>query len=171
VLGGLAQRLKLREVARDTVLNGVVGTTLVPPPLRVALLRRLGFALGRGVSIRAGCFFGGRVAIGDGSFVNYGCFFDASAPISVGSGCRLGMGVTLATSTHELGPATARAGRVTASPISIGDGCWLGAKATVLPGVTIGNGVVVAAGAVVTDDCEPNGLYGGVPARLIKRLE
>jgi maltose O-acetyltransferase len=52
--------------------------------------------------------------------------------------------------------------------VEIGDRVWLGARAMVLPGVTVGDGCVVAAGAVVTRDCEPDGVYAGVPARRIR---
>ena len=53
----------------------------------------------------------------------------------------------------------------------IGNDVWIGGNVTILPGVTIGNNVVVAAGAVVTKDLEDNALYGGVPARKIKDIE
>jgi maltose O-acetyltransferase len=56
-------------------------------------------------------------------------------------------------------------------PVTIEDGCWIGANATVLPGVRIAGGTVIAAGAVVTRDCEPNSLYAGVPATRIKALD
>jgi maltose O-acetyltransferase len=52
--------------------------------------------------------------------------------------------------------------------VRIGDRCWIGARATILPGVSIGDGTVVAAGAVVTKDCEPDALYAGVPARRLR---
>jgi maltose O-acetyltransferase len=55
--------------------------------------------------------------------------------------------------------------------VFIGNGVWVGVNATILPGITIGDGCVIAAGAVVTSDCEPNCLYGGVPAKIIKRLD
>lgn len=52
----------------------------------------------------------------------------------------------------------------------IENGCWIGANVTVLPGVTIKSGTIVAAGAVVVRDCEGNCIYGGVPAKKIKNL-
>lgn len=56
-------------------------------------------------------------------------------------------------------------------PITIGDDVWIGGHSTILPGVTIGNGAIVAAGAVVTKDVEPNTVVGGVPAKVIKKIE
>ena len=65
--------------------------------------------------------------------------------------------------------------RLTASnagmPITIGNDVWIGGNSTILPGVTIGDGAVVAAGAVVTKDVEPNTIVGGVPAKVIKKIE
>ena len=60
--------------------------------------------------------------------------------------------------------------RTFAKPIIIDDGCWIGANATIIGGVTIGEGAVVAAGAVVTKDVEPYTMVGGVPAKIIKEL-
>lgn len=58
----------------------------------------------------------------------------------------------------------------TALPVTIGNDVWIGGKATILPGVTIGDNVVVAAGAVVTKDVPANTIVAGVPARVIKEL-
>ncbi len=57
------------------------------------------------------------------------------------------------------------------APIHIGKNVWIGANATVLAGVTIGDGAVVAAGAVVTKDVEPNTIVGGIPCKVIKKIE
>jgi maltose O-acetyltransferase len=58
-----------------------------------------------------------------------------------------------------------------AAPVRIGNDVWIGGNVTILPGVTIGNNVVVAAGAVVTKDVPDNSLVGGVPARIIREIE
>lgn len=108
--------------------------------------------------------------IGQGTFVNYGCMFNTTAPITLGQNCDIGMNVLFVTSSHELGPAERRAGAATADPIEIGDGTWIGANAVILPGVTVGAGCVIAAGAVVVRDCDANGLYAGVPARKVRSL-
>jgi maltose O-acetyltransferase len=53
-------------------------------------------------------------------------------------------------------------------PVRVSDRCWLGARATILPGVTIGEGTIIGAGAVVTKDCKPGAVYVGVPARRLR---
>ncbi|WP_228373270.1 acyltransferase [Demequina silvatica] len=80
------------------------------------------------------------------------------------------MGVSFITATHEIADSSCRGGRVVSAPVTIEDGCWIGANVTILPGVTVGAGSVIAAGAVVVSTLAPNGLYGGVPARLIREL-
>lgn len=57
-----------------------------------------------------------------------------------------------------------------AKPITIESDCWVGARAVILPGVRIGRGTTVGAGAIVIKDVEPESLVGGVPAKLIKKL-
>ena len=74
----------------------------------------------------------------------------------------------IATLNHNMDPA--RRANLLPAPVRIGDDAWLGANVTVLPGVTIGNGAVVAAGAVVSRDVEENTVVGGVPARVLRRL-
>ncbi len=151
-------------------MNSVLASRLVPRRHRARLLRRTGLEVGDAL-ISADVFVGSpRVTIGDRTFVNEQVLLDALAPITLGDDVSLAHRVAILTSTHEPGPATARAGELTAAPVTVEDGCWLGAGATVLPGVTIGRGCVVAAGAVVAEDCAPHGLYAGVPARRRRDL-
>lgn len=82
------------------------------------------------------------------------------------------MDVCICTGTHQLEPhLREETGGSFALPIRIEDDCWLGARATILPGVTIGRGSTVVAGAVVTKDVEPFCVVGGVPAKVIKKLK
>lgn len=143
--------------------------------MRRLLLLGRGAKLGREVRLAGGTkFFGyGRLSIGEATWIGpYGLFFThPEAPITIGARCDIAPEVCFITGTHEPGDSYRRAGLGVARPILVGDGCWLGTRVTVLAGVSIGDGAIVAAGAVVAGDVEPNTLVGGVPARLIRRLD
>lgn len=72
--------------------------------------------------------------------------------------------------THELGESNNRAGKAYAKNIIVGQGTWIGANVTILPNVKIGKGCVIAAGSVLTKDCEDNCMYAGVPAKIVRKL-
>lgn len=164
-------RRALRVILRDLKLNVLLGSPLLPTKVRRIGLRTMGVHLGAWAQVRPRCFFGGTdISIGSEAIIGYGCFLDNAAPISIGTRSGLGMEVMLCTGTHEIGGPGQRVGVAYSRPIVIGDGCWLGTRSVVLPGVTIGNGCVISAGAVVSSDCEPNGLYAGVPARRVREL-
>jgi maltose O-acetyltransferase len=144
--------------------------------VRALGLRLAGFKIGHG-TIMAGMptVNGGRnlykmLRIGSGCWFNVGCVLDLGAPISIGNKVSLGQGVVVLTGTHEMGLSSQRAGRLYTRPVSIGDGAWLGARCTIFPGVQIGAGAVVAAGAVVTQNVPANMVVAGVPAHIVKRL-
>lgn len=75
------------------------------------------------------------------------------------------------TAKHSIGGPEMRAGGGRPEPVVIGDGTWIGAGAIILPGLNVGAGCIIASSAVVTKDCEPNGLYAGVPARRIRDVD
>jgi acetyltransferase-like isoleucine patch superfamily enzyme len=144
--------------------------------LRGLVLRGLGYRIGRGsIFFSLPTFIGGpglhkRLEIGEGAFFNAKCFLDLAAPITIGARVTVGPEVMLITGAHKIGPPHFRSGELDPHPIVIGDGVWLGARCLVLPGVTIGCGAVVAAGAVVTKDVPPNALVGGIPAKVFRML-
>lgn len=94
-----------------------------------------------------------------------------SAKIQIGDNVRIAMDVSFICISHEIGPSSRRAAADTYKDITVGDGVWIGAKATILQGVNIGSGTIIGAGSLVLNDCEPDCLYAGVPAKLIKRLD
>jgi acetyltransferase-like isoleucine patch superfamily enzyme len=159
-------------------LRGVLASTLVASPvwsprMRARLLGLLGVRLSGGARINPGIRFIGGVdglVVGRGAFINTDVTIGANADVVLGERVHLGPGVSLLPTIHQIGPHEQRAGATAGLPIRIGDGSWLGAGVTVLGGVTVGDGCVVAAGAVVHVDTEPDAVYGGVPARLIRRL-
>jgi maltose O-acetyltransferase len=74
------------------------------------------------------------------------------------------------TNSHRIAASGRRAGALDARPVTIEAGAWLSTRCTILPGVTVGRGAVVAAGAVVTTAVPANVLVGGVPAQIIREL-
>lgn len=140
-----------------------------PLALRRTLLRLGGVRLGPVVWGLEHCWFESeRVSIGAGSGVNAGCWFEGHGRIVIGRDCFVGPEVMIVTSIHEIDAAGQVAREPAYREVRVGDRCWLGARATVMPGVTIGEGTVIGAGAVVTRDCEPGAVYVGVPARRVR---
>lgn len=113
--------------------------------------------------------YGWNITVGRNVFINTGCRFQDQGGIVLGNGALIGHNVVLATLNHDEDPAKRHI--VHPAPIVLGKNVWIGANATVVPGVTIGDGAIVAAGAVVTRDVPPNTVVGGIPARVIKKIE
>jgi len=112
---------------------------------------------------------GKNISIGKNVFINSGCRFQDQGGIHIGDGVLIGHNAVLATLNHDMNPQ--KRGNLYPAPIIIGKNVWIGANATVLPGVSIGDGAVIAAGAVVTKDVPANVVVGGVPAKMIKQIE
>ena len=110
--------------------------------------------------------FGKNITIGKDVFINSGCHFQDQGGIEIGDGTLIGHNVVLATINHDLNPKENRKNHY--APIKIGAHVWIGSNATILPGVTIGDWAVVAAGAVVTQDVPTMTVVGGVPAKVLK---
>lgn len=102
-------------------------------------------------------------------FIGRGSILDLTGDLSVGERTLIAPGCFLTDHNHGIKPSLPIASQpVVDGPIRIGADCWLGAHAIVLPFVTIGDGAVVAAGAVVTKDVEPYSIVAGVPARFLR---
>lgn len=112
--------------------------------------------------------FGKNIHVGKNVFINSGCHFQDQGGVTIGDGSLIGHNVVLATVNHDFDPA--RRGDNLPAPIVIGKNVWIGSNATILPGIAIGDGAVVAAGAVVTKDVPPMTVVGGVPVKIIKKI-
>lgn len=113
--------------------------------------------------------FGKNIHVGENVFINACCHFQDHGGVTLGDGCQIGHNVVFATLNHGLEPADR--GTTYPAPIVLGCNVWVGSNATILQGVTIGDNAVVAAGAVVSRDVPANTIVGGVPARIIKRID
>lgn len=110
---------------------------------------------------------GKNITIGKNVFINAGCKLQDQGGITIGDGALIGHNVVMATLNHDMAPERRR--DLHPAPIVIGKNVWIGANATILPGVAIGNGAIVAAGAVVNKNVPANTVVGGVPAKVIRR--
>jgi maltose O-acetyltransferase len=140
----------------------------VAPNLRTQALRAAGFRIGRASVFWGRPHFHGtgdiarRLTIGTDSGFNAGCVFDLEDTVTIGNRVAVGHRVMFLTRDHDPGTVAQRAGAVRRAPIVVEDGAWIGARATVLPGVTIGAGAVIGAGVAVTHDVPPHTLVSGV---------
>ncbi len=107
--------------------------------------------------------FGNRVDIGENVVIRGG------GGVSFGNDVLVAAGAAIMSQGHPIVPP--RWGCVISKPVRIGNDVWIGANATILPGVTIGDGSIVAAGAVVTHDVPSFSIVAGVPARVIRTIE
>jgi maltose O-acetyltransferase len=161
----------IRRLPFNMLANDLAARAWVPRGARVRLLKALGLDIGD-VSVGHGVYFKtAKIEIGDGSFINDGCYVENEEQISLGRRVHIGPGCRILTSSHHIGSYECRAGELFARPVTIGDGVWLGANVLVMPGVTIGQSIVVAAGSVVTSSIAEAGVYGGLPARCMRRFD
>jgi len=129
----------------------------------------MGVRIGRSSSIAMDCFLTGfatgwSIRLGDNSAVNRRCYLDGRRGIEIGNNVNVSPEVYIVTFTHDpQSPTFACKG----APVVIDDHAWIGARAVLMPGVHVGEGAVVGAGAVVTHDVAPYSIVGGVPARPI----
>jgi acetyltransferase-like isoleucine patch superfamily enzyme len=113
-----------------------------------------------------------KIVIGDRNYFNRNLMIDSCNYIEIGSNNMFGPDIYITDSNHTFGFGIApNKNPMKKGKVKIGDYCWIGAKAIILKDVNLGNYCVVAAGAVVTKSFPDGSLIGGVPARLIRKLE
>ncbi len=123
--------------------------------------------LGRYSSIHMGVFINkNNIVIGENCAINRKCYLDGRGGIYIGDNVSISPEVQLITADHDI---DSEYFEYNERPIYINDYVWIGTRAIILPGVTIGKGSVIAAGSVVTKDVPPYCVYGGVPAKYIKK--
>lgn len=117
------------------------------------------------------CDNGKNIHVGEDFLTNYNVIILDIAKVTIGDYCMIGPNTLITTVGHPLNEKGRREKMAKGEPVTIGNDVWIGGNCTILPGVTIGNNVVIAAGAVVPKDVPDNCIVGGVPAKVIKELE
>lgn len=116
------------------------------------------------------CDYGCNISIGEDFFANFNLTILDEARVTIGDNVFIGPNVSIYTACHPLDPDKRNTGVEWAEPVTIGNSVWIGGGATILPGVTVGDCAVIAAGAVVTRDVAPRTVVGGNSAKIIKNL-
>ena len=147
-------------------------TSIADLQVRTKLLKSLFGSTGKNIHIESifNCDYGSNIHVGENFYVNFACVILDVAEIRIGDNCMIAPQVGIYTATHPLDPIERISGLELAKPITIGDNCWIGGQATINPGVTLGDNVVVASGAVVTKSFGSNIVIGGNPAKVIKQI-
>ena len=142
------------QAARDALVNEIFGAVgegvFIEPPLHVA--------------------YGSQTTLGDHVYANFGLTLIDDGPVRVGDNVMFGPHVTITATGHPVHPDLRREGPQFSASVTIEDDVWIGGQVTILPGVTIGRGSVIAAGAVVTASVPSMVVAGGVPARVLRRI-
>lgn len=113
--------------------------------------------------------FGRHINIGKRVFINHACSLLDMGGITIEDDVQIGPKVNIITENHPIDPSQRKS--LDLKPVVIKKNAWIGAAATILPGVTVGENAIVAAGAVVNKDVAANTIVGGIPARLIKTID
>ncbi len=148
---------------------------------REQILREILGEMGEGLRIQGPIAFhyGKHTKIGKRFFANFNFTVQDDGEVTIGDDCNFGPNVTIVTPVHPMVPEERRALKSPegkdahlcwAKPVHIGNDCWLGANVVVCPGVTIGDGCVIGAGAVVTRDVPPRSFAAGNPCRVIREI-
>lgn len=184
-----SNRRKVANLARDyrhtahtrlALVNLMCG---VFPPLfaghwRARLYRLIGFKIDRNVSILGNInVITGRsdlhskLSVGENTVIASHVTINLDDQVKIGRDVAISPYVVIYTGSHRIGPGSRRClPEVVASPVTIEDGAWIGLQATILPGVTIGRGSIVAAGSVVFGDVPPHSYTRGNPATVTRQL-
>ena len=151
----------------DLELLLVTWIGLVPSHLlRLFFYTLAGVKIGRGSRIHIGArfFYPANIKIGEGTIIGDNIFLDGREKLIIGNHVDIASGVMIYNSEHDINSEDFPA---ISAPVEIGDFVFIGPRAIILPGVKIGRGAVVAAGAVVTKDVTEDAIVGGVPAEVI----
>ena len=151
---------------KDYLCNHVI-SRMPNPGLRMRVYRRLGIRVGAQSTILMSTEMhrAEDLVIGNNTVINQHCLLDGRGGLRIGSNVNISSHVLLVAGSHDIHDGVDFAG--SAFPITIDDYAWLCTRCTVLQGVTVGRGAVVAAGAVVTKSVAPYTVVAGVPARKI----
>jgi len=166
------QGYKMRDASYATKkLLIQINNSSDPAEIRILLSQITNSEIDESVAVFTPLFinYGKHTKIGKNVFINFDCTFLDLGGITIEDNVLIAPKVNLLSEGHPLAPENRQS--LVPGPIHIKKNAWIGANATILPGVTIGENAVVAAGAVVSKDVPDNTVVGGIPAKIIKGIQ
>ena len=116
------------------------------------------------------CDYGSHIEVGKGFFANYNCTILDVAKVTIGDNCQFAPNVSIYTAGHPVHPETRNTMYEYGISVTIGNNVWVGGNTVILPGVHIGDNVVIGAGSVVTRDIPANTIAAGNPCRVLREI-
>ena len=159
-----------KKVAQTIALSSKLNTATNITEIRDRISEIIGTKLDNSTTIFVPFYtnFGKHTSIGKNVFINHDCSFLDLGGITIEDDVLIGPKVSLITENHPIDPARRKS--LDLQSIRIKKNAWIGAASTILPGVTVGENAIVAAGSVVTKDVPDNVVVAGVPAKMIKKI-
>ncbi len=135
------------------------------------MLNAIGHSIGKGTKVVGPIECYSKLEIGQDCWIGKNLKVNGNGSVVIGDCCDIAPEVTFQTGSHEIGAGNRRAGKGYNCSQKVGNGTWIGGRSTICNNVSIGNGCVIAGCACVVHDIPDNTLAGGIPAKVIRRLE
>lgn len=163
----IAEQLSTKKLIRK--YNAVMP---FEPEKGMSFLKQTGMKYGKNIYFEPPfhCEYGNHIEIGDNFYANTSCIMLDVAKITIGNNVLFGPCVSIYTAGHPIHPESRNSGYEYGIPVKIGDNVWIGGSCVILPGVTIGNNVVIGAGSIITKNIPDNVCAAGNPCRIIREI-
>lgn len=167
---GLRKKIRIWNSSFTWIILNNIISSFPSQTIRIAVLKLMGAKIGKDVGMYGGNEYRNPkgLIVGEGSTLGHRAILDARKGLIIGRSVCFGTEVMIWSLHHDYNDLDFK---VHGAPVNIGDFVWLGSRCIILPGVTIGEGAVVAAGAVVTKDVAPYTIVGGIPAKQVSVRE
>ncbi|QKE72898.1 sugar O-acetyltransferase [Arthrobacter citreus] len=165
------EKLKMKNIRAHKLVQEFNSISVESFESKEKIIKELFGTVGENLSIEHNfhCDLGYNIHVGDNFYAGFNCTILDMAEVRIGKNCMIGPNVGIYTAGHSIEPKDRNKSGY-AIPIRIGDDVWIGGSCTILPGITIGDNSIVAAGSVVTKDVPANTVVAGNPAKFIKSI-
>ena len=165
------EELRVKTIRAHKLVQELNNSVVEDSAKKEEIIKQLFGSVGKNPSIEHNfhCDLGYNIHVGDHFYAGYNCTILDMAEVRIGHNCMIGPNVGIYTAGHSIEP-KGRNKSGFAIPISIGNDVWIGGSSVILPGITIGDNSIVAAGSVVTKDVPPNTIVAGNPANILRTI-